>query len=94
MFGKRVKEMRKAKKLTQTELAKLLDTSKTTISGWENESYLPSVKMLIALCKVLETSSDYLLGLDDVPTLNLEGIGSEEVKQLRTLVDILKSTNN
>ncbi|MBE7082232.1 MAG: helix-turn-helix transcriptional regulator [Clostridiales bacterium] len=65
-IAKLIKELRKEKKLTQTELAKLLNTTQDTISLWELGKSLPSVIDLVNLCKIFNVSADYLLGLQGI----------------------------
>ncbi len=55
------KELRKEKKLTQTELAKRLEIDQTTVSKWELGKALPDTAMLIKLSEFFDVSTDYLL---------------------------------
>ena len=64
-FGKTLKELRKEKCWTQTELAVLLCTTQDTISLWELGKSFPDIPTLIKLTKIFGVSSDYLLGLDN-----------------------------
>lgn len=67
MFPKRLKKIRQNKGLTQERLAKLVNTKKTTISNYETSYSSPSNEMLKDLAQVLNTSTDFLLGLTDNP---------------------------
>ena len=64
MYGQRLKELRMEKGLTQTELAKVLNTTQKSISKYENEYLDVSTETIIKICKYFEVSADYLLGLD------------------------------
>ena len=55
------KELRKEKKLTQTELAKQLNIDQTTVSKWELDKALPDTATLIKLAEFFDVSTDYLL---------------------------------
>ena len=44
-WSKIIKQLRNKLLLTQTEFAKMLDVSFTTINRWENEHYEPTVKI-------------------------------------------------
>jgi transcriptional regulator with XRE-family HTH domain len=68
MISERLRIARKKKKLTQEGLAKLLKTTKGTISNYENNYSSPSNEMLNDLADVLNVSTDYLLGRTDDPT--------------------------
>ncbi len=56
-----IKELRKEKKLTQTELAVYLGVDQTAISKWELNKALPDTLMLINLAEFFDVSIDYLL---------------------------------
>lgn len=66
-FEQRLKIARKAKKFTQDDLAKRIQTTKSTISNYENGYSTPSNDMLIVLARTLECSADYLLGIEKAP---------------------------
>lgn len=67
MFSKRLKYIRKLRKLSQEELAKKINTTKSTISNYENEYSTPSNDVLRDLSNALNTTTDYLLGRTDNP---------------------------
>jgi transcriptional regulator with XRE-family HTH domain len=79
MFSARLRAARKRKKLSQEELAKLVNTTKSTISNYENEYSTPSNDTLIKLSSILETTTDYLLGRTDQysPTMQEENASAE-----------------
>ena len=59
--AKRVYEARKAKNLTQEELAAKADISATHISVLERGVKLPNLDTFIAIANALDVSADYLL---------------------------------
>ena len=61
-FGKKLAECRKAKNLSQKELAKLLNTSHSVIGKYEREEMTPSIEAAVKLATILETTVGYLLG--------------------------------
>lgn len=64
-FGERLKKARKAKKLTQADLAAHLDRDFTSISKWENNKAEPDRETLIRLSEILEVKMDWLMGNTD-----------------------------
>ena len=68
MFPQRLRAARKAKGLTQEELAKKIHTKKATISNYENGYSSPNNETLSLLADILMTSVDYLLGRTDDPS--------------------------
>lgn len=64
IIGLRIKELRKAKKLTQQQLADIIDVTKVSICCYEKGTRTPNLETFMDLVNALETSADYLLGLD------------------------------
>ena len=87
MLGARIKELRKAFALSQVELAARMEVTKQTISNWENENIQPSIDMLVGLANVFNVTTDYLLGLDDVPRLSIEGLPLSFAAHLAQIID-------
>lgn len=67
-FGIRLKTTLMYRDLTQTELACRINMTDVGISNLVKGKTLPSVNSIIAICKALDVSSDYLLGLTDEVT--------------------------
>lgn len=59
-IGRFIAENRKAKKLTQEELAEKLGITNKSISKWENGKCLPDSSLFKPLCKVLDISINEL----------------------------------
>ena len=62
LIGKRIKDLRTQRKLSQQELGDLLGVTKVSVCGYENGTRIPNLEKLIKLAEVLETTTDYLLG--------------------------------
>ena len=60
-IGQLIKEQRKAKNLTQTQLAAQLEVSEKTISKWECGNGFPDATLVLPLCNALEISANELL---------------------------------
>ena len=61
-FGPKLATLRKARRLTQSQLAELLDVLPPVISRWENGVSKPQFDYVVKLASVLEVSFDDLLG--------------------------------
>ncbi len=61
-FGKKLRECREAKNLSQKELANLLNTSYSVVGKYERDEMQPSIKVVQTLAKLLDTIVGYLLG--------------------------------
>lgn len=62
VLGKRLKEMREKKRLSQQDAAKLLGISNGTLSGYERNYRKPDTDILEKIADLYEVSVDYLMG--------------------------------
>ena len=60
-IGKFILKCRKAKKLTQTELAEKLGVSDKSVSNWENGRNMPDLSLFKPLCEILDISINDLI---------------------------------
>ncbi len=64
MFPERLKELRKEKGLSQKTLSQQLGVTQQAVGKWETGRSSPDPSTLARLASLLDTSADYLLGLD------------------------------
>ncbi len=60
-FGKKITALRKEKKISQGELAKLINTSTSVIGRYERDEMTPSIEAARRIAKILGTTVGYLL---------------------------------
>ena len=65
MIGERLQEIRKDHGDTQQTLADKLNVSLYAVRCWEQDKSAPGHDTLVAICRLYQVSSDYLLGLSD-----------------------------
>lgn len=65
----RLKEIRKAKGISQLKLAMDLNTNQNTISRYETGEREPGILELIKIADYFDVSLDYLLGRTDNPEM-------------------------
>ena len=63
--GRRLKESRKAKNLTQKEVSKNLGIVLQQYQTYESGRYQLNYKKIVKVCILLDITADYLLGLSD-----------------------------
>lgn len=105
MIGERIKELRKSKKMSQSELGKFIGVSQTTVTAWENGRAEPSSSYVAKLATFFNVSTDYLLGRDhkedNLKTADKnvqliaahidDGTTPEEMNDILTYIDFIKS---
>ena len=62
VFGKRLKELRKANGYTIEQFAEAVEISKSTVGYYENNNRIPDIEILSRITNVLNVSADYLIG--------------------------------
>lgn len=58
-FGRKIKDLRRSKKITQLELAEKIGSSKTTVSSWERGANKPTVENIQAISVALNIPITY-----------------------------------
>ena len=61
MIGSRIAALRKAKRMNQTQLAKLLQVSPSTVGMYEQGRRAPDLNTLVQLAELFDVSLDYLI---------------------------------
>jgi repressor LexA len=78
-FGNNLKKIRQEHDMTQEELAKRINTSRSNIANYENDKNMPSIEILNKLSEILNCSTDYLLGKSDT-RINISNIDESDKK--------------
>lgn len=90
-IGKRIKEARENKNLTQKDLGELVGVTASAITNYENETSHPKEPILYKLIKVLQVDANFLfqdvvdLGNKKTPSPEDEGVKSEVMDALNRL---------
>lgn len=61
-LGEKIKSARKAKGLTQHQLAEMVNAKHNSVSDWENDKSRPDMDTVELLCGALELTPTYLVG--------------------------------
>ncbi|MBQ3876378.1 MAG: helix-turn-helix transcriptional regulator [Oscillospiraceae bacterium] len=85
MFSTRLRILRQQYGLTQSELAKQLGVSTSTIGMYEQGRREPDHKTLLIICKLFGISTDYLLGSEKT-------IASSESNDFNAIIDGFERT--
>jgi transcriptional regulator with XRE-family HTH domain len=80
-LGSRIRQMRKSKGLSISQLSALINTSPSAISAWEEEKVSPSAASIRRMCQVVGVSADWLLGLAD-EELSLQSVQAKLAEAL------------
>lgn len=93
-FGLILKSLRKKKRLSQEQVAKRLNLTKASISGYENNIITPGIETIKELAILYNTTSDYLLGLDKKESVSIDGLTPRQKDIIETLILEFRSENS
>lgn len=80
MIGQTVRNLRKQKRISQTELAKILHVSQQTITAWETGKAEPSSSAVSNLADYFNVTTDYLLGRPEKQTKSRQQTINEAIE--------------
>jgi len=86
-FAERLKQLRSARKMTQTRLAQLLEVSPRVYNRWENGIATPHLDTVVRIADILNVTLDELAGRKD--TNGEADIHNPELHRLYKKVDQL-----
>lgn len=81
-IGKYINQKRKAKNLTQTQLAEKLGVSNKTISKWENGKCMPDYSIIENLCNTLGISISELVDAEDAADDSIRMYDEKQITDL------------
>lgn len=91
LLSKRLKETRKANKLTQEELGSKIGVTKVSICCYENGTRTPTLDTLVDLANALGVDITYLLGIDKFEVADSDdGYGINISKEEIILIEELR----
>ena len=82
----RIKQLRLSRGMTQTELAKVMSVTRSSVNAWEMGISVPTAAKLVELSLFFHVSTDYLLGMDDTESVRLDGFTQEQKELIFALL--------
>ena len=64
-FGKRLRDIRNERSMTQMQLAAKLNVTDAAVRGWENQGREPCYKLLCEMAKIFDVTVGQLLGTEE-----------------------------
>jgi transcriptional regulator with XRE-family HTH domain len=92
-LGERLQKQRQLKNLSQKQVAETINVSSSIVSNYETGERTPSLEILIALARLYQCSTDYLLGfkcMDKSSSLDVSMLDDEQVLLLQHFLFKLK----
>lgn len=86
-LGKKLSSMREKRNLTQMQVAKQIGVSKSMISSYEVGSRKPSLEKLSKLADTFSVSTDYLLGREATPGIDVSKLTDSQIYVVKEVID-------
>lgn len=90
MIADKIRVLRQTRGWTQSELARRMGVTRNGINSWEQGLSMPSLASLVELARTFSVTTDYLLGLEHLNTVNVSGLSERDVAILTELTDRLR----
>ena len=94
MVSDRIKHLRETKAMTQSDLAKELGITRSSVNAWEMVISVPSTQYIVELASIFKVSTDYLLGVESSASVNVSGLTERDIQIVHELINHLKEKNN
>ena len=90
MVSDRIRLLRERRGLTQSELAKQLGITRSSVNAWEQGISVPSTQYIVELAGIFKISTDYLLGVESTASINVSGLTDEDIELAHSLIERLR----
>jgi transcriptional regulator with XRE-family HTH domain len=86
MLSEMIKSLRENAGYSQSQLAKKLDVTRSSVNAWEMGLSTPTTPYIVEMAKLFHVSTDYILGIHNTQTLVLDGYSNREIELIYNLV--------
>ena len=91
MLSDRIKSLRIKSGISQAELARKLNVTRSSINAWESGLSTPTTQYIEKKEKIFHVSSDYILGIENKMSINLDNFDEDEINIIYELVEYFDS---
>ena len=92
--AERIKELREKNNLTQSELARKMGITRSSVNAWEMGISVPSTEKVVELSLLFHTTTDYLLGLSQTEFVSIETYSLDEKELIYRLMNYFSKNND
>lgn len=92
MISDTIRALRERAGYSQSELAKRLSVTRSSVNAWESGLSAPTAINIMELAKLFHVSSDFILGLEQTRQIDLSELTEQEVRIIYELLDYFRQT--
>ena len=90
MVADKIKALREQNGYTQSDLAKKLGITRSSVNAWEMGISVPSTQYVVELANIFKVSTDFLLGVKSTATVNVDGLSEKDVQLVNAVIAHLR----
>lgn len=90
----RIGELRTQFNITQSELARRLGVTRSSVNAWELGFATPQLKHIVEMAKIFGTTVDGLLNIDNRVMIDISDLTPAEQQAVFAIIDCLKNKHN
>lgn len=94
MVADKIKALREQNGMTQSDLAKRLGITRSSVNAWEMGISVPSTQYVVELSNIFKVSTDFLLGVTSTATISVAGLSEKDVQLVNTVIAHLRNRNS
>ncbi len=87
----RITELRTSLGITQSDLAKRLDVTRSSVNAWELGYATPQLKHIVEMSKIFNTTLDGMFNAPDRVTVDITDLSEKEQRAVFEIVDCIKN---
>ena len=90
MVADRIKALRESRDYTQSDLAKVLGITRSSVNAWEMGISVPSTQYIVELANIFKVSTDYLLGVSKTSSVDVSGLNDKDIELIHSIIAHLR----
>lgn len=87
----RITELRTSVGMTQSELARRLDVTRSSVNSWELGFATPQLKHIVEMAKIFNTTVDGILNTSSQSVIDISELTEKEQKAIFAIIDCFKN---
>lgn len=93
IIAEKIKMLRQNNNMSQSDLAKKLGITRSSVNAWELGLNIPSTQYIIELCSIFKVSSDYLLSISNNNCIDVSDLDEADIDIIYKLIIHLRNKN-
>lgn len=93
MIADKIKTLREQLRMSQSELARKIGITRSSVNAWEQGISVPSTSYIVQLSEIFKVSTDYLLGVDTSSSVSVVGLTNDDINFVCSTITYLRTKN-